>query len=292
MTAANAKEIIAIQSPYSASHSGTPAMQKILDQANQSQDQYKFILEFRPGGEQIIAVKYMHELPQNRLAIVAPKFVEHVESGRLDLNHYHPVHALGDACWAVISNMGDKQIGVASLQGQKEIVVGGVGFGNATHLTSLEIGEKFGINVRYVAFRSNFDALILMVGDDSINLVVDRVINYEQFRAKNPKIKILAMSCPSRHPDAPNIATLREQGIMAPYVFNITVAHQAMDATRRSEISKILQQATVAVGKVQIQKLSDMSPPVFDKQDLLSYYQERLSVVRNLLQKHKHHTSQ
>jgi len=289
LSTVDAKEIITIQSPYSASHSGTPAMQKIIERANQAQSKYSFILEFRPGGEQIIAVKHIHDQPQNRLAIIAPKFVEHVESGRLDLKHYEPIHALGDACWAVISNLGDQKVGIASLKGQKEITVGGVGFGNAAHLTSLQIGEKFAIEARYVPFRSNFDALILMVGDNSINMVLDRVSNFHQFKEKNPKLQMLAMSCPERHPDASHIATLREQGIVAPYVFNITVAHRLMDASRKAELSTILQQATLDVGQSQIQQLSDMRPPVFDRIDLASYYEDRLSMVRTLLRKHQRH---
>lgn len=286
---ANAKEIIAIQSPYSAGHSGTPAMQKIIDQANQSQTEYQFILEFRPGGEQIIAVKYIHDRAQTTLAIIAPKFVEHTESGRLNRDDYVPVHALGDACWAVISNLGDQASGISSLRGQKEITVGGVGFGNASHLTSLEMGEKIGFTVRYIPFRSNFDALILMVGDNSINMVLDRVSNYQQFKEKNPRLAILAMSCPSRHPDQPLVQTLKEQGIAAPYVFNITVAHKDMDPIKRSRLSKILQDATEKVGRAEIQKLSDMKPPVFDKIDLASYYSNSISTVRDLLQKHKQH---
>lgn len=288
----HAKELITIASPYSASHSGTPAMQKIIDRANQTQEKYVFVLEFRPGGEQIIAVKHIHDQPNNRLAIIAPKFVEHVQSGKLDLQQYEPVHALGDACWAVISNLGDHKLGIAGLAGQKEIVVGGVGFGNATHLTSLEIAEKFDLQVRYVPFRSNFDALILMVGDNSVNLVLDRVLNYQQFQAKNPRIKMLAMSCPERHPDAPHTATLREQGISAPYVFNITVAHRLMPGDKRAELTTILQQATLDIGKKQIQQLSDMRPPIFDQIDLMSYYQDRLHMVRTLLQKHQQHIQQ
>ena len=291
-TIATAKELIAIQSPYSPSHSGTPAMQEIIRQANQSQDRFRFVLEFRPGGEQIIAVKSLNDQPENRLAIIAPKFVEHTQSGRLILDDYVPIHALGDACWAVISNLGDQNIGITSLRGQKEIVVGGVGFGNAAHLTSLEIGEKLGISIRYVPFRSNFDALVLMVGDNSINMVLDRVSNYQQFKEKNPRLGMLAMSCPSRHPDQSQIRTLKEQGIVSPYVFNITIAHKNMDPIKRSEISKILQEATVKVGKTEIQRMSDMNPPIFDKIDLMSYYQNSISIVRTLLQKHQQHIPQ
>ena len=287
-----ASETISILSPYSANHSGTPAMYKIINVANKLQSRYNFILEFKPGGEQIIAVRALDENTNNRLAIIAPKFVEHTESGKLKFDDYVPVHALGDACWAVIANVGNERQGVASLRGQKEIVVGGVGFGNAAHLTSLQLAEKFGFKVRYVPFKANYDALVLMAGDNSINMVVDRVTSYRQFRDRNSNIKLLGMSCLSRHPDEPKIKTLAEQGITAPFVFNITVAHKNMDASRRAELGKILQDATRSIGRTEIQQLSDMTPPVFDNVDINLYYNNSVELVRTLLNKHKHHINQ
>ena len=284
---AHSAETISIQSPYSASHSGSAAMFKILDEANRQQRRYNFILEFKPGGEQIIAIKQMDEQPQTRLAIIAPKYVEHLSSGKLNKNNYEPVWALGDACWAVITNVGDERKGVASLRGQKELVVGGVGVGNAAHLTALQLGEKYGFQVRYVPFKSNFDALILMAADGSVNMVLERVSNYEQMKTKNPNLKMLAMSCPQRHPSAPNVQTLLEQGITAPYVFNTIIANQNMLATRQEEISKILTRATQIVGLNDIQRSSDFRPPQFDNLPVTMYHDKSVALVDRLLKKYQ-----
>lgn len=282
-----AAETIHIQSPYSPSHSGTPAMLKIIDQANSSQDRYRFLLEYRPGGEQLIAINHLEKAPHNRLAIIAPKFVEHVESGKVNEQDFLPVHALGDACWAVISNLGSTPMGIKNLQGINELVVGGVGIGNATHITSLQLAEKYGFKVRYVPFRSNFDALVLMVSDGSINMVLDRVINYHQYQEKSPALKMLAMSCPTRHPSAPDLPTLKEQGIEAPYVFNITVAHKLMDEKKRQEITEILADSTKTLGVNEIRKLSDMIPPYFTNTDLEKYHHDSISMMRKMIKKHQ-----
>lgn len=282
-----AAETIVIASPYSASHSGTPAMQKIVATANQMQRRYNFILEFKPGGEQIIAIKYLDEQPNSRLAIIAPKFVEHSATGRLKKDDYVPIHALGDACWAVISDTGNTQQGINSLQGLKELVVGGVGVGNAAHLTSLELGDRYGFEVKYVPFKSNFDALILLISNQGINMVLERVASFQQYREKNPNINVLAMSCPKRHPDLPRIATLAEQGIESPYVFNITVAHQNMPTPKRIEIANILNEATRQVGPKEIFRLSDMTPPMFSNILLSEYYKQRYDFMLKLLKKHQ-----
>jgi tripartite-type tricarboxylate transporter receptor subunit TctC len=287
---AHSAETISIQSPYSASHSGSAAMFKILDEANRQQRRYNFILEFKPGGEQIIAIKQMDEQPQTRLAIIAPKYVEHLSSGKLNKNNYEPVWALGDACWAVITNVGDERKGVVSLRGQKELVVGGVGVGNAAHLTALQLGEKYGFQVRYIPFKSNFDALMLMAADGSVNMVLERASNYEQMKIKNPNLKMLAMSCPQRHPSAPNVQTLLEQGITAPYVFNTIIANQNMLATRQEEISKILNRATQIVGLNNIQRSSDFRPPQFDNLPVTMYHDKSVALVDRLLKKYQSQT--
>lgn len=282
-----AQNVITIQSPYSPGHSGTPAMLKIIDEANRSQDDFRFVLEFRPGGNQVLAVKYMDQDPQNRLAIIAPAFVENVDSGQLQQEDYRPVHALGNACWAVITNIGDESRGVASLRGINELVVGGVGIGNAAHVTSLMLGERFGFRVRYVVFRSNNDAVINMVGNNGVNFAIDRVESYENFRSKNPNLRILAASCPQRLESMPGVRTLREQGFNAPYIFNITVASSKMAIERRSRVEQILEGATRRLGEKEVYALSGMRPPYFDQQKVEDFFRSSIQQIRDLQRRYQ-----
>jgi hypothetical protein len=270
-------DIIKIYSPYSAGHSATPAMRKIVDTANDSQSIYRFVLEFKPGGNQVIAVKSIES--ENSLAIIAPAFVENVASGQLDQKNYVPVHALGDACWAVIANK--------PLKGAKEFTVGGVGFGNAAHLTALALGEKYGFKVRYVVFKSNYDALVNMTGNNGVELVIDKYEGYQALRTQNPRLQMIAASCPQRLPQEPQIKTLKEMGITAPYIFNIAVAHRDMDSTRRQAIGNILNQATEKLGATEIYRLSAMRPPMFDRIGTEQFYSTSTALVRQLQEKYK-----
>ena len=282
----HAAETITIVNPYGPGHSATPAMLRIIQEANSLQKEFNFVIEFKPGGNQIIAVKHMDAMPHNRLSIIAPAFVENTLKGDLNQADYVPVHALGDACWAVISNKGNEAGGIASLRGEKELNVGGVGFGNATHLTSLLAGEKYGFNPVYIVFKSNNDALINMMGGHGINFVIDRIENYEGFKEKF-KLNVLAASCARRLDKAPHIKTLKEQGIDAPYIFNITVANRLMPEATRNKLSKILDNATINVGADNITQLSGMSPPVFDKIDTVTYYNKSIARLTVLLSKFK-----
>lgn len=282
----HASETITIVNPYGPGHSATPAMLKIIQEANSLQREFTFVIEFKPGGNQTIAVKHMDAMPNARLAIIAPAFVENTLKGDLNLTDYVPVHALGDACWAVISNKGNEAGGIASLRGEKELNVGGVGFGNATHLTSLLAGEKYKFDIFYIVFKSNNDALINMVGGHGINFVIDRIESYEAFKDKY-KLNVLAASCPKRLDKVPHVKTLKEQGIDAPYIFNITVANRLMPVDTRDKISKILDDATIKIGAKKIVQLSGMNPPIFDKISTVKYYNDSIAKIMVLLSKFK-----
>lgn len=273
---ANATETIKIYSPYSPGHSATPALFKVVDEANAMQSIYKFVVEFKPGGNQVIAVK---SLDENSIAIIAPAYVENVAAGRLNENDYTPVYAFGDACWAVVTNK--------PLAGQKEFVVGGVGFGNAAHLTALALGEKHKFDVRYIVFRSNNDALVNMVGNNGVEFVIDKYEGYESLRTKNPKMQMVAASCPTRLPQEPKIKTLKEMGIDAPYIFNIAIAQRQMPEGRRKAIAIILTNATNKVGEAEIFKLSAMRPPQFDGISTEEFYVKSTDQVKRLQSKYR-----
>lgn len=288
---AHASELIYIQSPYGAGHGGTASEFRILEQANKSQSKYNFVLEFKPGAQQTLALKAVDTDPQKKLGIVAASIVENNRAKTINSADYIPIAGLGDACWVVVANVGDQQQGLDSLRDVRktkdELVIGGVAFGNAAHLTGLQIAEKYGFKVRYIPFKSNPEALMQgMVASEGVNLVVVQVKDFETFKPKQDKLQMLAASCPTRIPKAPNIKTLAEQGIRSPYIFNAVVAHKDMDPARREELSKILLQATKDVGEKTIAELSDMKPPMFRGLTISKWYTDTYTLVDELLDKY------
>jgi tripartite-type tricarboxylate transporter receptor subunit TctC len=265
---ASAAENIYIQSPYPAAYVGNGAMYRIMHEANRVQKKYNFLLEFKPGGEQIIAINNLNERPADRLAIIAAKFVDHAESGKLRREDYIPISALGTACFGVISTVGDERKGLASLGAykDKELVVGGVGIGTAIHLTALELSKKYGFKIKWINFKSNIEAVLLVANNGGVDFTMGTLNEFNNSKARNPNVKLLGMSCPERHISAPQVLTIKEQGIDPFYVFNVTVAHASMPETKRNEIGNILEQATSTVGLRSISETSDFRPPVFDKE--------------------------
>lgn len=281
---AYAGETITVQFSASASQPNSAPYLKMLEVANKLQNKYDFVLEFKPGANGVLAIKNMDLSPTNRLATVAPAYVENSKQGLINENDYVPVATQGDACWAVITNVGDTKLGLASLKGQKEITVGGTGFGNAAHITALMIGEQYGFKVRYIVYKANYDALVNMASGEPINFVLERVANYKIFKEKNPKLQVLAMNCASRNPGMPNVKTTREQGFNTPTVFFATIANKRMPEEKRKEIAAILDKAQAELGRQYLFEVSDMSPP---KASTEEFFNERVLQMKALTHRYE-----
>ena len=274
-------ETIRIQTPYTASHSGTPAMLRIIETANQMQQEYVFLLEFRPGGNQVIAIRQIESDPQTNLAIIAASYVENVESGWIKSADYVPVWSLGDACWTVMSTV-SVDSNIFGLYSARELVVGTVGAGNATHLTALLIGERYQIPVKLVPFKSNFDAVVNMVGNNGVNFGIDTAEAFENFKAKNPGLRMLAVSCSTRLAAYPKVRTLAEQGIRAPAVLNTVVARVEMPEPKRKRLAEILEQATARIGRNEIERISGFIPPQFNKVTAQEHFTKSIELIQQL----------
>lgn len=284
---ADTRENITFVIPAGANQSFNPLILKILDRANDQQTRYQFTPEFKPGANGSLGLKHMDASPQNRVAIATPAFVENVRSGLVNESDYVPIHALGDICMAVITNIGDGAQGTASLASLRgtEISVGGVGFGNVTHITSLLLGEKYGIRVKYVVFKSNLDAVVNMVGNNGINMALEPISTYHQFRERQPRLQMLGYNCAVRNEQAPELKTLREQGIDAPTIFNVTMANRAMPEEKRREIGRILDDATRSIGAREFAERAGIFPPVFRNISADEFARRRINLQRDMVKK-------
>lgn len=286
-TTVHAAEKISIFLPHAPSASIVPAMFRLAEEANKIQSDYDFFVEFRPGANQTIALKTIDQIPNDSLALIAPAYIENHKSGAINKNNYTPIWGLGDACWAVFTNIGDTSVGIKSLSGIKELVVGGVGFGNAAHLTGIMLGEKFNFDTRYIIFKSNTDALINMVGNNGVNMALDKIEGYASFKPKNSNLQVLAVSCPSRMSVMPEVKTLREHGVNAPSVFNIVVANKSMNDDKRAKIRSILISAAERMGADSFMKLSGTIPPQFVSISQDEYYTKSLAIFEALTSRYE-----
>jgi tripartite-type tricarboxylate transporter receptor subunit TctC len=251
----------------------------VIEEANKQQKKYQFVIEFKPGAFESIALKELNESPQTKISTMVTTAVESIDRGLIVESDLIPVFSLGDSCWAVIG-VTPTNNGLDSFKSVKELTVGGPAIGGATHLAALEIGRKYNIPVRYIVYKSNFDAFMNMASDSSINFIFERVKNYESFKNKNKNMHMLAMSCPTRHPQAQTVKTLREYGINSPLIWQQIVASKNMNELKVRELETIFATATKTIGLKKIQEVSDQTPPMFNKVDSRTHYYQSLNQLK------------
>ena len=118
-------------------------------------------------------------------------------------------------------------------------------------------------------------------------MAIDKIEGFAAFKPKNNNLQVLAVSCPSRMTAMPGVKTLKEQGIDAPFVFNILVANKSMDDDRRTKIRAILTLAADRMGADAFMKLSGLLPPQFNGISQDEFYSKSISKFDNLLDKYK-----
>lgn len=286
---ASAAEVITLVNGTAPSQPNVATYIRTLEVANRMQNKYDFVIDMKPGANGALALKNMDLSPSNRISTIAPAFIENAKSGLINEADYVPLSSQGDACWAIITNVGNTKQGLKSLRGQREIIVGGTGFGNASHITAIILGEHFGFDVRYVVYKANFDALVAMAGNNGPNFVIERIHNYKTFKERNPSLQVLGVNCPHRNPLMPEVKTVKEQGFDTPTIFFAVVANVKMPAEKRQEIADILEAAQRQIGSDFLLESADLFAPQFNKPTVSVYdfFVKRTSYMHYLTTKYK-----
>jgi tripartite-type tricarboxylate transporter receptor subunit TctC len=121
-----------------------------------------------------------------------------------------------------------------------------------------------------------------MAGGNGVEFVIDKYEAYQSMKTKNPNLKLVAASCPTRIPQEPKLKTFKEIGIESPYVFNTIVANKEMSKARKVAIANILKEATDKVGEKTIFELSAMKPPQFYNMSVDEFHTKSVSLIQTM----------
>jgi tripartite-type tricarboxylate transporter receptor subunit TctC len=286
-----ATETIVIASTYNAGYSGQAAMLSVLNAANTAQKKYNFILEPHPGAQGLIAMNYAQASTNNRLALIAAGAVDNFVTGKVKETDFVPVHAVGDACWAVVTNWpADESRGIRSIRapaGSKELVLGVVGVGSVSHLAGLEIANQVRLPAIAVVFKSGTEAFLNVAANNGANMAIDSVPTILNMKTKVPTLNMAGITCGDRHPLAPHVPTLSEQGLgNIPPVFNIILAPAGMSESKRKELGDILDRAAQDVGLDSLFASSGFKAAVFQRMTAQQFYDLRVGQIKTLRKKY------
>jgi tripartite-type tricarboxylate transporter receptor subunit TctC len=279
-----AQETIVYRTPLDAKFDGNAGMIKVIEKANATQNKYNFVFAPTPGGQGVIALNTIDRAPGTEISMIHASYAQNSRDNLIKPENYVPIaNILGEQCNVLVSREGNAKLGIKSLaQSKANLTFGTVGVGSAAHITAIAVSKYINRPVTAVPFKSRSEAALLLVGNHDLTMTLLSGRDYANIKDKNPTLKVLAASCPTRHPDFPNVQTFQEQGLNVPTVFTLVVANKLMPETKRNEIGKILTDAQYAIGSREIFALSNFQPPGRQVTPQ-EFYEQRLSIMHKYL---------
>lgn len=269
-----AQETIEWVHAHGAASAATPGYIAVLEEANRLQKKYVFVNQFKPGGDGIVATNYVDEKPGSRITSTTGAVADGFVTGRIDANRYRAVQGLWDVCWAA-----GAVVNLAEQKG-RPVMASASSQGSLGHYMSLGLADRYKFDLNMVYFKSNTEGFLNMAADNGVQLAADRPKTIEDFATKNPKIQLLGIHCPVRHPKYPNMKTFGELGITLPPASVTIVSHVEMDPQRSREIGQIFADAIRAVGNDRLWDLGDLRSPVFAGTSPEAYHANHMNALK------------
>ena len=180
-------------------------------------------VENKPGAAGRIAIDALkNAAPDGSTVIVMPSgpvvLFPHVykKLGYDPVKDLAPISRLADFQFCIVSGPRSNVKSVAEMVAKAKAdppsaSYGSSGNGSVPHFLGLMIGETAGIDLQHVPFQGGAPAMTALMGGH-IGYTVDVVVeSLEQHRAG--KVRMIAVAGAQRAPQAPEVPTLREQGV-------------------------------------------------------------------------------
>jgi len=139
---------------------------------------------------------------------------------------------------------------------------GSAGAATATHITGEIVHLKAGVKLLHVPYKGSADALTDLLGG-RIDLMYDPVALSQ---AKAGNLKVLAVTSNVRHPELPNVATLKESGLEVPGgswfgVFAPKGTSAAIVSRMAAEVEKVVTGAEAREAMLKFSQYPDFAGP-------------------------------
>ena len=177
-----------------------------------------FVVENRPGASGAVGAETaVKTAPDGYTFLTSPNaplvLLPLLRKVPYDPNELLPIAALGEYiyAWSVLPSLGPKTMAeLVALAKAKpgQLTYGTPGAGSATNLRAETWKVMAGIDIVHVPYRGGTEAIIDLLGGR-----LDIMIDYATFpHAKAGKVLLLAMTTSRRHPDFPDVPTIKEAG--------------------------------------------------------------------------------
>lgn len=236
------------------------------------------VVENRPGGDTLVATRYVRDQPADGYTILAQSL------GFLTLPYTkkNPGYTIKDfsgigpmtrAPFLMLVGGGESERTVKDYITQAKatnLSYGHGGIGNAPHIAAEMVLRSYGLNVLPVPYKGNGAAMTdVMAG--RVSMFFDAYISSSPY-VKSGKMRALAVTSPERLPAAPEIPTFKEQGL--DFTFSVWLGLLAKTGTSKEVVNRLSDALRYALNdKALVQRFQAdgaepyvLAPGAFDEQ--------------------------
>lgn len=202
---------------YPAGAGGDVVLRTVAERLTQKLKQ-PFIVENRSGAAGTVGVESaVRSTPDGYTFLASPNaplvLLPHLRKVNYDPKELKPIVSLGEYIygWSVLPSLGVKSVAdLVTLAKSKPgmLTFSSPGVGSATHLRGSALNHMAGVDITHVPYRSGPDTLNDFLSGN-VNVMLDNA-QFPQVRAG--KAVMLAVTTDRRHPDFPDVPTMKEAG--------------------------------------------------------------------------------
>lgn len=176
---AQADTLIKVYWPFPVGDGQSVYLKSVLDQANEIQKEYTFVLMSTPGAGGVIAVNHALSSTDNTLlAHTSSYFIRPLvyQQGKYEFSSFRPIALIGETPFAIVKQKNNKQ---------PLVKIGISGLGSTTHVISLVAKTQLK-NLEIVPYKGLTDSLI-----DVRNKNIDAAFNFVQIAEQYDDLTIV-----------------------------------------------------------------------------------------------------
>jgi tripartite-type tricarboxylate transporter receptor subunit TctC len=276
-----AKEIVTIVFAFGPGDSVATYGRTLAEEANRIQNKYTFVFDARPGAGGTIAAKYVERIPNTILATSAAFFIR----PNVYPNDSHSIDQFSGLmiqCTAPMSVGSLKYKTWNEVPKDKEISFGITGLGAMSHLTALQIKEKYP-NMLLIPYKSPTEATMALVSGQ-VDLTVSFLSEFTQWTGKNgtAQIHVLGVTGPRSAQGAPTLYSAGFKEVDQMGNPQQLLVPNSVPLAQRQEWHKILTEAAQAPAVLASYRVDSCQPASFSFKEMQELFVKQTQLWRKL----------
>jgi tripartite-type tricarboxylate transporter receptor subunit TctC len=279
-SAVQAQQIITVVWPFGMGDTQAQYSRSLIDELNNNQKKYTFILENKPGAGATIGAKYVAATPNTVLAastafFVRPNFYPEESHQPAD---FRPLMTQCAAPMVIVSK---RYKSWRDIDNQQSINIGISGLGATSHLMAMEIRKRYP-NATPIPYKGTREASI-DAANGNLDMSVAFLGEVEGF-LDDGKLYALGISGTKRVKRIPTLESQGFVGVKEVVNMHSLIVPKTMPESQYTELRKLVVEAAMARGVQTAYKVDYCNPSEFNYSQTNAWFGQQIAMWNHLSQ--------